>query len=109
MTTTRKCLGQSNPSATTLTALYTVPAATTAIVTTLNITNRSATGTTFRISHALAGAADNDKQYLYYDAAIGGNDCVQVTTAMPMATTDVLRVYAGAATLSFSVYGEELS
>lgn len=109
MATTRKKLAQSNPSAITLTDAYTVPASTTGIVTTITVANRSATGTSFRISHAVAGAADDNAQYLYYDAPIGGNDTFQVTTAIPMATTDVLRVYATLATLTFSIHGEEIT
>ena len=106
-TYTKKSLGQSNPSATTLTDIYTVPASTTGIVTTITVANRSATATSFRISHALAGAVDDNKQYLYYDCSIGGNDVVQITTSIPMATTDVLRVYATLATLSFNIDGIE--
>lgn len=108
MAIARKNLGQSTPSAATLTDIYTVPAATTGIITTITVANRSATATSFRISHALAGAADNDKQYLYYDVEIPGNDTFQATTAIPLATTDVLRVYATLATLSFNIHGEEL-
>ena len=105
----RKSLGQSNPSAASLTDIYTVPASTTAVVTTITVANRSATPTSFRISHAPAGAADTVAHYLYYDIAIDGNDTFQTTTAIPMATTDKLRVYATLATLSFNVHGEEIS
>ena len=109
MATVRKNLAQSNPSATTLTDVYTVPASTTTVITTITIANRSATATSFRMSHALAGAADDSKQYLFYDVPVGGNDTFQVTTAIQMATTDKLRVYATLATLSFNIHGEELS
>ena len=39
MATTYKVLGQSNPSATTATTLYTVPASTQAVVSTINATD----------------------------------------------------------------------
>lgn len=104
-----KVLGQSAPAATTLTDLYTVPAATSTTVSTMTVCNRSATATTFRISVAPAGAADATSQYLYYDQAIGGNTTFALTMGMTLATTDKIRVYAGAATLSFSAFGVEIS
>lgn len=109
MTDTFKSLGQTNPSATTLTDSYTVPSSTSATVSSIVVTNRSATATSFRISHALAGAADNNKQYLYYDTPIAGNDTLVVTLGATLATTDVIRVYATLATLSFNIYGVEVS
>ena len=104
-----KVLGQLNPSAATLTDLYTVPAATSAVVSTLVVANRSATGTSFRISIAPAGAANNDVQYLYYDIAIPGNDTFAATIGVTLETTDVVRVYATLATLSFQVFGSEIT
>lgn len=109
MAIARKNLAQSAPLAATLTDAYTVPASTTAVVTTITIANRSATATSFRIAHAKAGAADATSQYLYYDVGIDGNDTIQITTSLPMATTDVLRVYATLATLTFNVHGDEIS
>lgn len=104
-----KVLGQLNPAAATLTDLYTVPAATSAVVSTLVVANRSATETSFRISVAPAGAANDNKQYLYYDVVILGNDTFAATLGITLATTDVVRVYATLATLSFQVFGSEIT
>jgi hypothetical protein len=104
-----KKLGQSNPSAATLTAMYTVPALTSVVGSTISVCNRSATATTFRISHAIAGAADNDAQYFAYDAPIPGNGVIPFTIGPTMATTDVIRVYATLATLTFSMWGTEIT
>lgn len=109
MADTPKCLGQLNPSATTLTALYTVPAATATVVSTISVCNRSATPTAFRLSHAIAGAADNDKQYIAYDTAIGANETITLTLGIAMAATDVLRFYATLATLSANAWGVEIT
>ena len=46
MPQTHKVLGQSNPAATTLTTLYTVPASTSAVVSTLVICNTASSATT---------------------------------------------------------------
>lgn len=109
MTDTLKALAQSNPSAATLTDAYTVPASTSTSISSIVVTNRSAIATTFRISVAVAGAADNNKQYLYYDVPIGGNDSFVATLGITLAATDVLRVYATLATLSFNLFGVEVT
>lgn len=107
MAQTLKVLGQSKPSATTLTTLYTVPAATSTVATTISVCNQSATATSFRVSVAPAGAADTASQYLYYDVPINGNDTFMATIGISLATTDVVRVYNTLATLSFSLFGAE--
>src|SRR6478609_3949305 len=108
-TLTQKVLGQSKPTATILTDLYTVPAATAATASTIMVCNQSATATSFRISVAPAGAADSPSQYLYYDVAIPGNDTFAATIGITLATTDKVRVYTTLATLSFSLFGMETS
>ncbi len=105
----RKVLGQSNPLAATLTDAYTVPAVTEAVVSTITVANRSAVATSFRVSIAPAGAADDDEQYIYYDIPIPANDTFAATLGLTLATTDVIRVYATLATLSFSIFGVELT
>jgi len=104
-----KILGQSNPAAATPTDLYTVPAATQTTVSTIVVTNRSATATTFRISVAVAGAVAADQQFLYYDIEIPGNDTFAATLGITLAATDVVRCYATLATLSFNLFGVEVS
>lgn len=105
---TYKILAQSNPSAATLTPIYTASGLGT-VISTIVVCNRSAVPTTFRISCAQAGEADNAKQYLFYDSTIGANETITITIGCTFANTDVLRVYATLATLSFNVFGLELS
>lgn len=104
-----KVLAQSNPVAATLTVAYTVPGSTSATISSIVVCNRSATATTFRISVAVAGAANDNKQYLYYDEEVKGNTTFAATLGITLAATDVVRVYATLATLSFSVFGVEIS
>jgi hypothetical protein len=109
MATTYKTLGQAAPAATTSTDLYTVPAATSAIISTITIANRAATDATFRISQSLAGGVLADKDYLAYDVTVPGSGFITLTLGVTMATTDKLRVYASTADLSFNAFGTELS
>jgi len=107
--TTLKVLGQSNPSAATLTTLYTVPAVTSTVCSTITVCNRSGTATTFRIAVRPAGASIADQHYLYYDVTLAGNDTFAATFGITLATTDVVSVYATLATLTFNLFGQELT
>ena len=109
MTDTFKVLAQSNPSADTLTDIYTVPASTSTTVSSIIVSNRSGSASTFRISVAVGGAADSNEQYTHYDVAITGNNTYIATIGMTLATTDIIRVYAGDATLSFNIFGVEVT
>jgi hypothetical protein len=109
MPTVYKVLGQSSPAATTETALYTVPALTSAIGSSIIIANRSTTVATFRVSIAVAGAVTSNKDYIYYDLPIGSNDTFIATIGITLATTDVVRVFASNTNLSFSLYGSEIT
>lgn len=102
-------LGQSNPSATTLTTLYTVPAATSTTVSSVVVCNQSPTKSTFRISVAQAGAADTISQYLYYDFPITGNNTFIATIGMTLATTDIIRIYSGNSQISFTAFGIQVT
>lgn len=109
MADTLKTLGQSKPSAATLTAAYTVPGATSAVISTIVVCNQSSTETAFRISIAVGGAADTASQYIAYDAPIDGNDTVTITIGISLAATDVIRVYNTLATCSFNIFGTEIT
>lgn len=109
MPTAYKVLGQSAPSATTATTLYTVPAATSAVVSSIVIANRDTSSATFRISIRPAGAAQANQHYIAYDVTVGASDSTVLTLGLTLATTDVITVYASTANLSFSAYGSEIS
>jgi len=108
MATTYKVLGQSAPSATTNTTLYTVPAATSTVASTLVVANRGVS-TTFRVAIRPAGATLANQHYIVYDSSVNQYDSVFLTLGITLAATDVVTVYAGAATLSFSLFGSEIA
>lgn len=107
MAATYKVLGQSTPSATTNTDLYTVGASTQTAASTLTVCNRGSTSTTYRVAVRPAGAAIANQHYLVYDATVPANQSVNLTIGMTLATTDVVTVYVGAAQVSFSLFGVE--
>lgn len=109
MPTAYKVLGQSAPSATTATTLYTVPALTSTVVSSIVISNRAATAATYRIAIRPAGAALANQHYIAYDVTVGASDSTVLTLGITLATTDVITVYASTANLTFSAYGSEIS
>jgi len=108
-TTVYKVLGQVAPSATTETDLYTVPAATETILSSLVVANRAATSATYRISVSVNGAATATKDYLVYDAVINANSTTALTLGITIDATDKVRVYGSTANLSFSAFGSEIA
>ena len=105
-----KVLAQSDPTAETATDVYTVPAATEAVLSTVIIANRAATANTFRLSIRPDGAAQADEHYIAYDVPIAANDSTTLTLGITLDAADVLTVYTGAsATISVNVFGTEIS
>lgn len=108
MATTYKTLGQAAPAANTNTNLYAVPSATSAVCSTLAICNRGVS-TQVRVAVRPAGAALADEHYIAYDVPLNQYDSVFLTLGVTLAATDVVTVYAGTATVSFSLFGSELA
>ena len=73
MATDYKVLGQSAPAATTASTLYTVPAATKTVCSTLTVCNRDAATGTYRVAVRPAGATLANQHYIVFDASIPGN------------------------------------
>jgi hypothetical protein len=104
-----KVLGQVNPSATTLSTLYTVPASTSAVISTLCICNQSSSSGSFRVAVRPAGASIDPKHYIAYDTPIPSNDTIHLTIGASLGNTDVISVYASSSTMSFTLFGSEIS
>lgn len=109
MATTYKVLGQSAPSANSDTTLYTVPAATSAVLSTINIANRGSTAASFRIAIRPAGASLVDQHYIAYGVPIAAVDSIALTLGFSLAATDVVTIRASTNDLSFSAFGAEIT
>jgi hypothetical protein len=106
MAETLKVLGQLCPG-NVLSPLYTVPAATSTVCSSIVVANQSAQEQRFRISVAVAGAADDPKQYLHYDVPVGPNDTFIATIGATLGAADVVRVLASSSQVSFTAFGAE--
>lgn len=109
MATTYKVLGQSAPAAATLTSAYTVPAATSAVVSTIHVLNPSGSTDTIRIAVRPAGETVENKHYLVYDLGITSGQFLTLTVGVTLATTDVISVYSRQGLCSFNIFGSEIS
>ena len=108
-TTTYKVLAQSAPSATTNTDVYTVPASTQAVISTIVICNRAAAAATYRIAVRPAGAAIANQHYIAYDVNLAASDSTTLTLGITLAATDVVTVYTSTANQSVSVFGSQIA
>ena len=104
-----KVLGQSAPSATTATDVYTVPSATEAVISTIIIANRAATAGTFRLSIRPNGAAEANLHFVAYDVAIGANDSTTLTLGVTLDAADVVTAYCSSADMSVNIFGTEIT
>lgn len=108
MATTYKVLAQSAPSATTATDIYTVPASTQAVISTIVVANRAASAATYRIAIRPNGASLANQHYIAYDVTVGASDSTTITLGITIDAADVVTVYASTANLSFNVFGSEI-
>jgi glucose-6-phosphate dehydrogenase assembly protein OpcA len=109
MATVYKVLGQSAPGATTDTNLYTVPADTSAVISTIVVANRAETNQSYRIAIRPTGATIANQHYIAYDVTVGAYDSTTITLGITLAATDVVTIYASSTSLSFNIFGSEIT
>ena len=109
MATTYKVLAQSAPAATTNTDVYTVPAATQAVISTIVVCNRDTVAGTFRIAVRPAGAAIANQHYIAYGVTVAASDSTTLTLGITLGATDVITVYASTANQSYSIFGSQIA
>jgi hypothetical protein len=109
MATTYKVLGQVAPSAASATTLYTVPGATQAIVSTINVVNTGGATDTVRIAVRPAGATLANEHYIVYNLSLTSTTTFTYTSGATLAATDVITVYSTNGTCSFNAFGSEIA
>ena len=100
MATTSKALAR-GAFATSSTTLYTVPSATTAVVTNIVIANTAGTAGTFTLS--LAGTS------MATTVAVGANSITTIDLKQVLATTNVIAGQASATSINYHISGVEIS
>ena len=108
MALTYKVLGQVSPAAITNTTLYTTPAATSTVASTLTICNTGVNVTNVRVAVRPAGAVLSNQHYIVFNNTVGINDTLFLTIGLSLAATDVVTVYSSNASVSFNLFGSEI-
>ena len=104
-----KVLGQEIPAAGANVNLYTVPAGTSAIISTVNVCNQSTSNVTFRLSIRPAGVTGTSKHYIVYDSPLPAQDTMAVSLGMSLGNTDVITAYSYQGNVSFAAFGTEIT
>jgi hypothetical protein len=101
MATTTKALFRGAATTTTSTVLYTVPSATTSVVSNIVITNTAGTAGTYTL--ALGGIS------LATTVSIPANSITTIDLKQVLATTNTIQGGASATTINFHISGVEIS
>jgi hypothetical protein len=105
-----KTLGQAAPTSTANIDIYTVPADTEAIVSSIVVCNTTAEGTSFRIFQRIDGAAAGTANAIAYDVDIAANSLVSIELKLTLDATDVISVRSATSNaLTFTLNGSEIS
>jgi hypothetical protein len=105
-----KVLGRKASAATTEEELYTVPSATQSVVSTIVVANRSSVPVTYRLAVKPAASTTlANEHYLAFDVALAANDSTALTLGITLDAANSIRVYASAASVTFTAFGSEIT
>jgi hypothetical protein len=104
-----KVLGQACPANTANVTLYTVPANTNTIISTLSVCNLSINNKTYNVAVVPSGQTIGLKNMVSANAAIGAYDTIALTIGMTLGANDSV-IVAGqdANNVAFTIFGTEI-
>lgn len=109
MATNFKVLGQIQSAANTFQDVYAVPVGANAIISTINVCNQASTADFFRIAVRPSNTAIQSKHYIAFNTTVPPNDTVSLSLGLGMGQTDVITVFANTASVSFGIFGTEVT
>jgi hypothetical protein len=92
-----------------LQTLYTVPAGTSTVVSSILVSDMTSPASTYRIAILPSGATLAAKHFIATDVPISGNSTDTFTLGVTLAAGDSIRVAADDAGIQFSAFGSEIS
>jgi hypothetical protein len=101
MATTSKTLFRGAATTNTATVLYTVPSATTAVITNIVVTNTAGASGTFTLAFAGTNFATT--------VTVGSNDSTVIDIKQPLTATQTITGGASATTINFHISGVEIA
>lgn len=108
MPETLKQLGQAKPGAATDADLYTVPASTQTVISSIVVCNTGA-ATTFRLHSCANAAAAAVGNAIAYDTPIGANETIVFTIGLTIDAADVVRCRSLSGSVAFTASGSEVT
>ena len=108
MATSYKVLAQ-QATTTSLVTMYTVPASTETIISSIVVANTSATDRTYRITVQPNNATLAQKHYIAYDVTSKANTTTSYTLGITLDATDQVYILGSTTDLSISLFGSEIA
>ena len=112
MATAYKVLGQSNPAASTATTLYTVPAATNTMISTITICNQSPNTVSVNVAANVSGSAVTTKNFIVSGYSLGGAETLVLEPRISLNVGSILSANITGANassnISINAFGVEI-
>jgi len=108
MATSYKVLAQ-QATTTSLASMYTVPAATETIISSIVVANTRASDRTYRITVQPNNATLAQKHYIAYDVTSKANTTTSYTLGITLDATDQIYILGSTTDLSISLFGSEIA
>lgn len=99
---------QGTASTGTYATLYTTPAATSAVISSIVICNTTASAATYRIGLDTTAGTPGASEWLVYDATVPANDSIILTFGACLDAGKYIRVSSSADTVTFSAFVSEI-
>ena len=107
MAATYKVLAQA-AAATSEATLYTTPANTSTVVSTIAVCNQTSSAQTFKIAvRPSADTSTTTKHYIVYNATVPATDSTMLSLGLTLAAGDKILTTSTTTNVSFSVFGSE--
>lgn len=113
MANTYRILGQVNPSANTQSNVYVVPAATQAVINSIQIANQSTSNVSYSLmvfpTEEFSTPASNGKYYLIRGSTMPAGDAATLTLSLSLPAGAIVAANTNSSSLSFSAFGVEIT
>lgn len=100
---------QGTANVSTYATLYTTPAATQAVISSLVVCNQSGADIGFRIGLDTTAGTPDASEFLVYDSVIKANDTVALTLGVTLDASKFIRVSSSASVCSFTAFVSEIT
>jgi hypothetical protein len=107
-TTYKNAQLQGSASLSTYSTLYNTGETSTAVISSILVTNTSTASATYRIAIMDTAGTPGAANWVVYDGVVSGKDVVALTLGITLGTEQFIRVSSSADTVTFSAYVSEI-